>query len=252
MAITIKTPEQVAGIRRAARIVAEVLDRVPSWLRPGMTTAELNEKIDTLIRQRGGVPAFLGYRGFPAASCISLNHEVVHGIPSPLKRIREGDLVKVDVGVIWQGYYGDAARTYAVGEVSPLARELMRVTERALYRGIEQARPGRRLYDISAAIQDEVERHGFHVVRELTGHGVGLKLHEEPMIPNFREPSTRRIFLKPGMVLALEPMVNIGTPRVYTLEDHWTVVTADGSLSAHFEHTVLITKDQPEILTRLD
>ncbi len=246
--IIIKSDDEINGIREASRIVAEVLEYVKDRLIPGTSLAAIDRWIDEYIRKRGGSPTFLGYRGFPRSSCISLNNEVVHGIPADEKVIKEGDLVKVDVGVTLNGYIGDAARTYIIGEVSDRALELVRTTEEALYKGIDAAKPGNRLSDISHAIQVTAEAHGFSVVRELGGHGVGLKLHEDPIIPNFGKPG-RGPVLKAGMVFALEPMLNMGGPEVKTLDDGWTVVTKDGSLSAHFEHTIAIREKGAEILT---
>lgn len=246
--IIIKSDDEINGIREASRIVAEVLEYVKDRLIPGTSLAAIDRWIDEYIRKRGGSPTFLGYRGFPKSSCISLNNEVVHGIPADKKVIKEGDLVKVDVGVTLNGYIGDAARTYIIGEVSDRALELVRTTEEALYKGIDAAKPGNRLSDISHAIQVTAEAHRFSVVRELGGHGVGLKLHEDPIIPNFGKPG-RGPVLKAGMVFALEPMLNMGGPEVKTLDDGWTVVTKDGSLSAHFEHTIAIREKGAEILT---
>ncbi|HDM90463.1 MAG TPA: type I methionyl aminopeptidase [candidate division WOR-3 bacterium] len=246
--IIIKSDSEIKGIKEASRIVAEVLEYVREKLAPGTSLAAIDRWIDEYIRKRGGTPTFLGYRGFPKSSCISINNEVVHGIPTEEKVIKEGDLVKVDVGVTLKGYIGDAARTYVIGEVDERTLELVRTTEEALYRGIDAARPGNRLSDISHAIQATAEAHGFSVVRELGGHGVGLKLHEDPIIPNYGKPG-RGPVLKAGMVFALEPMLNMGGPEVKTLDDGWTVVTKDGSLSAHFEHTIAIREKGPEILT---
>ncbi|MCD6382496.1 MAG: type I methionyl aminopeptidase [Candidatus Hydrothermae bacterium] len=246
--IIIKSDSEIKGIKEASRIVAEVLEYVREKLVPGTSLAAIDRWIDEYIRKRGGTPTFLGYRGFPKSSCISINNEVVHGIPTEEKVIKEGDLVKVDVGVTLKGYIGDAARTYVIGEVDERTLELVRTTEEALYRGIDAARPGNRLSDISHAIQATAEAHGFSVVRELGGHGVGLKLHEDPIIPNYGKPG-RGPVLKAGMVFALEPMLNMGGPEVKTLDDGWTVVTKDGSLSAHFEHTIAIREKGPEILT---
>ncbi len=247
--ILIKTDEEIEGIRKAAQVVAEVLEYSREIVKPGVMTKEVDAKIKEFIENRGGYPAFLGYRGYPAASCISLNDEVVHGIPGN-RKIKEGDLVKVDVGVNLNGYIGDAAITIIVGDVSPKVRKLVETTERALYNGINQAYPGSRLSDISHAIQVTAEKEGFSVVRDLGGHGVGLKLHEEPFIPNYGPPG-RGPVLKMGMTLALEPMVNMGHPHVKTKKDGWTVVTRDGSLSAHFEHTIAILDNGPEILSKI-
>ncbi len=245
--IHLRNEKEIAAIRTSCRIVVDTLKLVEDILKPGMTTEELSAKIEEFIRSQKARPAFKGYRGFPAAACISLNDEVVHGIPTN-KVIRPGDLVKVDVGVERDGYFGDAAMTYAVGEVSEEAQRLMRVTRESLHLGIEKARYGNRLSDISHAIQKHVEAAGFGVVRALVGHGIGRNLHEDPQVPNYGKPG-RGPRLRPGMVLAIEPMVNAGTYDVVTDDDGWTVRSADGSLSAHFEHTVVIRNDGPEILT---
>lgn len=250
--IILKTQEEVRGIWEAGKIVAATLAYVRTLIRPGVSLKELDRAIDRFIRSHGGRPAFLGYRGFPASSCISLNHEVVHGIPDG-RRLRPGDLVKVDVGVEKDGFYADGAYTYIVEdgetEIPARVRELVRVTREALYEGIRAAVPGNHLSDIGHAIEKKVRAHGFSPVKKLAGHGVGLKLHEDPLVPNYGKPG-RGPLLKPGMVLAIEPMINMGGPDVYTLDDGWTEVTADGSLSAHFEHTVYISERGPIILTQ--
>ncbi len=248
--IILKSPRELALMRRAGRIVARVLDRFREVVRPGITTAELEEVALQIIEREGGIPSFKGYRGYPAAICASINEEVVHGIPSPKRVLKEGDIVSLDVGAIYKGYHGDAAITLPVGAVSEEVQRLLEVTQGALHAGIAQAHPGNRLGDISAAIQRYVESQGFNVVREYTGHGIGQEMHEEPQIPNFGPPN-RGPRLRPGMTMALEPMVTAGDWRTRTLSDGWTVVTADGSLSAHFEHTIAITDGEPEILTRL-
>jgi len=245
--INIRTLQEIAKIRKSSSLVARALQRVREAIRPGVTTAELDRIAEETIRRGGGVPAFKGYRGFPASLCVSVNEEVVHGIPGR-RRLKEGDIVSLDLGVLMDGYYGDAAITVPVGEVSELAKRLLQVTEEALYRGIEKARAGNRLFDISHAIQRWVEAAGFSVVRDFVGHGIGRALHEEPQVPNFGPPN-QGPRLDVGMVLAIEPMVNTGTWRVRVLENGWTVVTADGGLSAHFEHTVAITEGGPEILS---
>lgn len=245
--INIRTPQEIAKIRKSSSLVARALRKVREAIRPGITTAELDRIAEETIRRGGGVPAFKGYRGFPASLCVSVNEEVVHGIPGR-RRLKEGDIVSLDLGVLMDGYYGDAAITVPVGEVSELAKRLLQVTEEALYRGIEKARAGNRLFDISHAIQRWVEAAGFSVVRDFVGHGIGRALHEEPQVPNFGPPN-QGPRLDVGMVLAIEPMVNTGTWRVRVLENGWTVVTADGGLSAHFEHTVAITEGGPEILS---
>jgi len=248
--IILKSPRELALMRRAGRIVARVLDRFREVVRPGITTAELEEVALQIIEREGGIPSFKGYRGYPAAICASINEEVVHGIPSPKRVLKEGDIISLDVGAIYKGYHGDAAITLPVGAVSEEVQRLLEVTQGALHAGIAQAHPGNRLGDISAAIQRYVESRGFNVVREYTGHGIGQEMHEEPQIPNFGPPN-RGPRLRPGMTMALEPMVTAGDWRTRTLSDGWTVVTADGSLSAHFEHTIAITDGEPEILTRL-
>jgi len=244
----LKRPDEIDKIREANRIVACILEELKGMVRPGLTTKELDEFVEERIRRQGGEPAFLGYRGYPASTCISINEQVVHGIPGA-RRIREGDIVSVDIGALYRGYYGDAAYTYPVGRVGHKAMTLLKVTEEALYKGIEAARVGNRLYDISRAIQGWVERHGFSVVRDFVGHGVGRSLHEDPQVPNYVPKSPINPVLEPGMVLALEPMVNAGGYQVKVLPDGWTAVTADGSLSAHFEHSIAITENGPEILS---
>lgn len=248
--IILKSKEEVAKIAKASRIVAESLEAVRAYLKPGMTTKELDLFVEKQIRERGGTPAFKGYRNYPATLCISVNEEVVHGIPSPDKVIKEGDIVGLDLGAIYDGFYGDSAVTVAVGEVKPEAKRLIQVTEESLYAGIAQACEGSRLSDISHAVQSHVEQAGFSVVTDFVGHGIGRALHEEPQIPNFGPPG-RGPRLREGMVLAIEPMVNMGKPAVRVLDDRWTAVTADGSLSAHFEHTIAVTKEGPVILSKL-
>ena len=245
--VYLRDRREVEAIRAASRLVAETLDMLGREIRPGVTTAELDGMAETFIRERGGRPAFKGYRGFPATICPSVNEEVVHAIPGP-RRLMEGDLVGVDVGVEMDGYYGDSARTFAVGRIGEEGERLMQVTREALLAGIARARGGNRVGDISHAIQTHVERHGFSIVRSLVGHGIGREMHEEPPVPNFGPPE-RGPRLMVGQVLAIEPMVNAGGPDVVTRADGWTVVTKDGSLSAHFEHTVAIGQDGPEILS---
>jgi len=247
--IILKSKEEVAKIAKASRIVAESLEAVKAYLKPGMTTKAIDLFVEKQIRERGGTPAFKGYRNYPATICISVNEEVVHGIPSD-KVIKEGDIVGLDLGAIYDGFYGDSAVTVAVGEVKPEAKRLIEVTEKSLYAGIEQAREGNRLSDISHAVQSHVEEAGFSVVTDFVGHGIGRSLHEEPQIPNFGPPG-RGPRLKEGMVLAIEPMVNMGKAAVRVLDDRWTAVTVDGSLSAHFEHTIAVTKEGPVILSKL-
>ncbi|HID88345.1 MAG TPA: type I methionyl aminopeptidase [Anaerolineales bacterium] len=252
--IHIKTPSEVEKMRRAGRIVAEVLARIGERVAPGVTTAELNALAEEVIRRHNAIPSFKGYppgspHPFPAAICASVNEELVHGIPGP-RALQEGDIVSVDVGAVYEGYHGDAARTFPVGEIDEEARRLLEVTEGALYAGIAQARAGNRTGDVSAAIQRYVEQHGFNVVREYTGHGIGRRMHEDPQVPNFGQPG-HGIVLRSGMTIALEPMVLAGDYRVRVLEDRWTVVSADGRLTAHFEHTILVRDGEAEILTRL-
>ena len=230
-------------------MVAEVFEKLRGMIEPGITTKELDQVAEEYILLKGARPAFKGYRGFPATLCISINDEVVHGIPGR-RPLKQGDIVSLDVGVNYVGYFGDAAITFPVGEVDPEAKRLLDVTEKALYIGIEKAKVGNRLFDISYAIQSWVESHGFSVVRDFVGHGIGRELHEEPQIPNFGVPH-QGPRLEKGMVLALEPMVNEGTYEVRVLSDGWTVVTVDGKRSAHFEHTIAITEDGAEILSIL-
>ena len=247
--ILLKSPRELALMRRAGQVLAEVTERLTAWVEPGLSTQEIDEEVEDFIRARGAAPAFKGYRGFPATICVSINDEVVHGIPSPRRRVKEGDIVGLDLGCIVEGYYADCALTLAVGEVAPRVRELLDVTRDSLARAIAACWPGRRLSDVSHAVQQHVEAHGFAVVRQFVGHGIGRDLHEDPQVPNFGEPG-RGPQLKPGMVLAIEPMVTMGSWEVRVLEDRWTAVTVDGSLAAHFEHTVAVTEDGPEILTR--
>lgn len=234
---------------KAGGIVAETLEELKKMALPGISTAELEKAAEGLIIKKGGRPAFKGYRGYPACICASINEQVVHGIPSG-RRLKEGDLLSIDLGVFYEGFYGDAAITVAVGRVSDTAKRLMRATEESLYLGIERAVEGNRVSDISHAIQRHVEAAGFSVVRSFVGHGIGRMLHEEPQVPNFGPPGKGARLLR-GMTLAIEPMVNAGGWQVEVLEDGWTAVTADGSLSAHYEHTVLITGGGPKILTKV-
>ncbi len=234
---------------RASRIVVKALQAIRGILSPGITTGEIEKIAEEIIYSEGGTPTFKGYRGYPASLCVSVNEEVVHGIPSLERRLNQGDIVSIDIGVTCQGYIGDAAVTLPVGKVSEEASRLMRVTEEALYAGIEMARPGNRLSDISHAIQAHAEAAGYSVVRAFVGHGVGKTLHEEPQVPNFGPPG-KGPRLKAGMTLAIEPMVNEGSYHVVILDDGWTAKTRDGRLSAHFEHTVHITDNGPEILTK--
>jgi methionyl aminopeptidase len=245
--VYLRDRREIEAIREAARLVAMTLDMLGREIRPGVTTAALDRMAETFIRDHGGRPAFKGYRGFPATICPSVNEEVVHAIPGP-RRLQEGDLVGVDVGVELGGYFGDSARTFAVGQAGEDGERLMQVTREALMEGIARARGGNRVGDISHAIQTHVERHGFSIVRSLVGHGIGREMHEEPPVPNFGPPD-RGPRLMIGQVLAIEPMVNAGGSDVVTKDDGWTVVTKDGSRSAHFEHTIAIGPNGPEILS---
>jgi len=246
--IELKNPAQIKRMRNAGKIVADTLELMRETVRPGITTGELDRLAEEYIRKCGAIPTFKGYNGFPAAICASVNEEVVHGFPG-LRTLQSGDIISIDCGATFDGYVGDSAITLAVGEISEEHQKLLRVTEEALMRGIPQAIQGNRLYDVSHAIQSHVEAHGLSVVRDYVGHGIGRAMHEEPQIPNYGKPG-RGPRLEIGMVLAIEPMVNLGTYEVKTLSDHWTVVTKDGKASAHFEHTVAITENGPEILTR--
>ncbi len=245
--IVIKSDAEIKLMREAGRVVARVLDEVRQAVAPGVTTARLDKMAEDMCRKLGAVPAFKGYRGYPFSLCCSRNEQVVHGFPGQ-EPLEEGDILSMDFGCILDGFYGDSATTVAVGQVSAEAAELMRVTEASLMAGIEQARPGNRLGDVSAAVQEVVEAGGFAVVRQFVGHGIGRGLHEDPQVPNFGAPG-RGVKLKPGMALAIEPMVNAGGWEVKILSDGWTAVTVDGKLSAHFEHTVAITDNGPEILS---
>jgi len=246
--IVIKSEKELVLMREAGRIVAETHRLMKQAIVPGVTTAELDRIADSFIRSQGAVPSFKGYNGFPASICASTNEELVHGFPGPRKLV-EGDIISIDIGAQYQGYHGDSAWTYGVGRISDEAQRLLDVTEASLYAGLELVRPDVRLFTVSHAIQKVIEEAGFSVVREYVGHGVGAELHEEPQIPNYGSPD-RGPRLKPGMTLAIEPMVNIGERYVKTLSDNWTVVTVDGSLCAHFEHTIAVTEDGYEILTR--
>ncbi|MDD5475137.1 MAG: type I methionyl aminopeptidase [Syntrophales bacterium] len=250
MMVVIKSPEEIEKMRESNAIVAEVLEVLRELVKPGITTLELNSRAESVAKRRGAKPAFKGYGGFPFSLCTSINEEVVHGFPS--KRVlEEGDIASLDFGVYFGGYYGDAAVTIPVGNVSETAWRLVSVTEEALRRAIKEARPGNRLGDISNAVQAFVEKEGFSPVRDYVGHGIGKDLHEDPPIPNFGLPG-RGIVLKPGMVFAIEPMINEGTYEVTVRQDGWTVVTGDGKLSAHFEHTVAVTEKGPFVLSAID
>ncbi len=248
--IILKTERDLEAMRPACAVASAVLNDVARFIQPGLTTKEVDEFAASRMKHYGAKSAFFGYRKYPCQICISVNDEVVHGLAGP-RQLRFGDIVSLDVGVIYNKYVGDTARTVAVGGCGVLAQKLMDVSEQALYEGIAQALPGNRVVDISRAIQNHVENNGFSIVREFVGHGVGKKVHEEPQVPNFVD-GKRSEKLRPGMTIAIEPMVNAGLPGVKILKDNWTVVTQDGSLSAHFEHTVLITEAEPEILTCIE
>ena len=248
MSITIKTPREIELMREAGRILAEVHNELGKIIEPGITTLEIDKMGEKLIRSFGCEPSFLNYQGYPASICVSVNEEVVHGIPSQKRILKEGDIVSLDAGVIYKGYHSDAARTYGVGQITKEATQLIEVTKQCFFEGIKFAKPGNHLHDISNAIMDYATKYGYGVVRDLTGHGIGSHLHEDPDIPNFRQKK-RGPKLVPGMTLAIEPMINAGTYRVSWLDDDWTVVTNDGKLSAHYENTVLITEEGCEILS---
>lgn len=246
--VVIKTEEEISKLRDANLIVADVLEMLEEQISDGITTYDVDKIASCESKKRGAIPAFKGYRGFPANICTSINCEVVHGIPSKERKLVNGDIVGIDFGVLYNGYYGDAAKTFKIGRISADAEKLINVTYEALYKGIGKATPNHYLGDISHAIESHVKAHGFSVVREFVGHGIGKKMHEEPVIPNFGKPNTG-IRLQKGMVFAIEPMVNVGKSDVKVLADGWTAVTSDGCLSAHFEHSVAITDEKPFILS---
>ena len=248
MAVTIKSQKEIELMRESCRLLSIVHDELGKALKPGMSTYEIDKLGEDMIRSFGCVPNFKNYHGYPASICVSVNDEVVHGIPSKKRILQEGDIVSLDAGLIYKGYHSDAARTHGVGTVSPEARQLMDVTKQCFFEGIKYASAGCHLHEISAAIGAYAESFGYGVVRDLVGHGIGTELHEDPQIPNFAQKK-RGIKLQAGMTLAIEPMINAGTYEVVWLDDDWTVVTEDGSLSAHYENTVLITDGEPEILT---
>lgn len=250
MAVSIKSEKQIALMRESGRLLAIVHEELHKALRPGMSTLDIDRLGEEIIRSFGCVPNFKNYNGYPASICTSINDEVVHGIPTKSRIIKEGDIISFDAGLIYKGYHSDAARTWGVGEISPEAQRLIDVTRESFFRGIANAKEGNHLRDISGAIQDYVEGNGYSIVRDLVGHGIGTSLHEDPEIPNFRTKG-RGLRLQAGMTLAIEPMVNAGGAEVAMLDDDWTVVTSDGSLAAHYENTILITKDGCEILTLL-
>ena len=250
MAISIKSEREIQLMRESCKILAKVHDELGKAIKPGMSTKDIDDLGDKLIRSFGCVPNFLDYNGYPASICVSVNEEVVHGIPSKTRILKEGDIVSLDAGLIYKGYHSDAARTYAVGQVSEEVRQLMDVTKQAFFEGIKVAKAGNHLFDISNAIDDYVSQYGYGIVRDLVGHGIGTSLHEDPQIPNFRQPR-RGPKLVPGMTLAIEPMINLGRADVEWLDVDWTVVAEDGLPSAHYENTILITEGEPEILTLL-
>jgi methionyl aminopeptidase len=250
--IHIKTKEEIEIMRHSCLLVGEAHAMIAAQLKPGMTTMYINNQVDTFIRDNGGIPSFLNYGGFPASTCISMNAAVVHGFPSDDVVLKEGDIISLDIGIFKNGFHGDSAYTYAIGAIGDDVKQLLRVTKESLYLGIEKARSGNRIGDIAYAIQDHTEKkHGYGVVREMVGHGLGKKLHEDPQVPNYGKRGTKEK-LRPGMVLAIEPMINMGVKEIVHLKDGWTVLTKDGKPSAHFEHDVHITKDGPDILTSFD
>lgn len=248
MSVTIKSEREIELMQEAGIILAKTHEELEKIIRPGISTWEINKVGDEVIRSYGCVPSFLNYNGYPASICVSVNDEVVHGIPSKKRYLEEGDIVSLDAGVIWKGYHSDAARTHAVGTVSNEAKKLIAVTKEAFFEGIKFAKAGNHLNDICSAIGEYATSRGYGVVRDLVGHGIGTHLHEEPEVPNFKM-RVKGIKLVPGMTLAIEPMINIGTEEVEWLDDNWTVVTADGSLSAHYENTILITEGEAKILS---
>lgn len=248
MSVSVKSQREIELMRESCRLLQIVHDELGKSIAPGITTYDINKLGENIIRDFGCIPNFKNYNGYPAAICVSVNEEVVHGIPSKKRHLKEGDIVSLDAGLIYKGYHSDAARTYAVGNVSPEAKRLIEVTKQCFFEGIKYAREGCHLHEISAAIGEYAESFGYGVVRDLVGHGIGTSLHEDPQIPNFKQPN-RGIRLQAGMTLAIEPMINAGGYQVRWLDDGWTVVTKDGLLSAHYENTVLITDGEPEILT---
>ena len=251
MSIIIKTDDQIELMRQSGHLLAQVHEELHQMIHPGMSTMEIDTIGEKLIRQMGGIPNFKNYEGYPASICVSVNDEVVHGIPHPDHILQEGDIVSLDAGLIYKGWHSDAARTWGVGQISEQAQKLIDVTQQSFFEGIQMARAGNRLFDISKAIDAYVSPYGYGIVRELTGHGIGQHLHEDPMIPNYKQ-IRRGIRLEKGMALAIEPMINAGSREVAWMDDDWTVVTYDGSISAHYENTIVITDGEPEILTLLD
>lgn len=250
MAVTIKSKKEIELMREAGKMLEEVHNKLADFVKPGISTLEIDQFGEKAIRDLGCVPNFLNYNGYPASICVSVNNEVVHGIPSKKRVIQEGDIVSLDAGVIYKGYHSDAARTHGVGEISKEAKQLIEVTRQSFFEGIKYAKAGNHLNDISAAVQAYAEKFGYGVVRDLVGHGIGEHLHEDPEVPNFAR-RRKGIRLQAGMTLAVEPMINVGHPGVRWLDDEWTVVTEDGSLSAHYENTILVGEDGPEILSLL-
>jgi methionyl aminopeptidase len=246
--VTIKRAEEIEKMRHAGAILASILEQLRAELRPGQTTGALDQLAERLIREADAIPSFKGYRGFPASICTSINDEVVHGIPSPTRRLAEGDLVSVDIGCIWREWHADCARTWTIGQVPREVQVLVDTTRRAMEAGIAAAVPGNRLGDVGAAIEAVAHEHGFGVVRPFVGHGIGTSMHEEPQVPNYGKPGSG-LRIEPGMCLAIEPMFNLGGDDVYVEDDGWTVRTVDGGLSAHFENTIAVTNDGPDLLT---
>ena len=251
MSVTIKTAREIELMRESGRLLEKVHDELGAFIKPGISTLDIDRLGEKLIRSLGGIPNFLNYNGYPASICVSVNDEVVHGIPNKHRILQDGDIVSLDAGLIYNGYHSDAARTYAVGEVSKEAQQLIKVTRECFFEGLKMAKAGNHLNDISKAIGAHAAKYRYGIVRDLVGHGIGTHLHEDPQIPNF--PQKRRgIKLLPGMTLAVEPMINLGRADVAWLDDEWTVVTMDGSLSAHYENTIAITDGEPEILASID
>ncbi|HUI42545.1 MAG TPA: type I methionyl aminopeptidase [Terriglobia bacterium] len=248
--IVCRSKAEIEKLRRSGRMVSEVLREMEQRVRPGLTTLELESFVEKRLKELGARPAFKGYRGYPCCLCASVNHEIIHGIPSARRQLREGDIVSLDLGVILEGYYGDSAITVAVGDISEPLQRLLRITRECLGLGIGQAKAGNRVGDVSVAVQEHAEKNGYSVVREFVGHGIGRALHEEPQVPNYGQAGHGPL-LKVGMVIAIEPMLNAGGPAVRVLDDQWTAVTADGKCSAHFEHMVAITSNGADVLTRL-
>ena len=248
MSVTIKSEHEIELMREAGRILAIVHDEMGKIIRPGISTMDINRKGEEVIRSFDCIPSFLNYNGYPASICVSVNDEVVHGIPNKKRILQEGDIVSLDAGVLYKGYHSDAARTHAVGEIAPEDQKLIDVTKQCFFEGVKMAKAGNHLFDISKTIQNYAESFGFSVVREMVGHGIGSKLHEEPQVPNFK-PIGRGLKLRPGMTLAIEPMINRGKKDIWILEDDWTCVTRDSQNSAHYENTVLITEGEPELLS---